>query len=326
MKKIINLIVRPEENSLRVDIFINKRENSLSRTRIKNLILKEKLKLNNKIIISPSKKISSGDKIDLEIPKPKEASLKPYDFKLDIIYKDKDLLVINKPAGIIMHPGAGNYNNTIVNALMNYCGNNLSTIGDEYRPGIIHRIDKDTSGLVVIAKNNLTHENLSIQFNKHTITRVYQLLVWGKLRPQSGRINTLITRSSKNRQLMEVGISKGKKAITNYKTLEAFENDKTPTLSLIECKLETGRTHQIRVHMSHKGNNILGDKKYKKKFKKLKNIDKKLENLICKLDRQFLHAKTLGFKHPTTEEELEFTSILPQELENILKMLRNTNK
>ena len=326
MKKIINLIVQPEENSLRVDIFINKRENSLSRTRIKNLILKEKLKLNNKIIISPSKKISSGDKVDLEIPKPKEASLKPYDFKLDIIYEDKDLLVINKPAGIIMHPGAGNYNNTIVNALMNYCGNNLSTIGDEYRPGIIHRIDKDTSGLVVIAKNNLTHENLSIQFNKHAITRVYQLLVWGKLRPQSGRINTLITRSSKNRQLMEVGISKGKKAITNYKTLETFENDKTPTLSLIECKLETGRTHQIRVHMSHKGNNILGDKKYKKKFKKFKNIDKKLENLIYKLDRQFLHAKTLGFKHPTTEEELEFTSILPQELENILKMLRNTNK
>ena len=326
MKKIINLIVQPEENSLRVDIFINKRENLISRTRIKNLILKEKLKLNNKIIISPSKKISSGDKVDLEIPKPKEASLKPYDFKLDIIYEDKDLLVINKPAGIIMHPGAGNYNNTIVNALMNYCGNNLSTIGDEYRPGIIHRIDKDTSGLVVIAKNNLTHENLSIQFNKHAITRVYQLLVWGKLRPQSGRINTLITRSSKNRQLMEVGISKGKKAITNYKTLETFENDKTPTLSLIECKLETGRTHQIRVHMSHKGNNILGDKKYKKKFKKLKNIDKKLENLIYKLDRQFLHAKTLGFKHPTTEEELEFTSILPQELENILKMLRNTNK
>ena len=326
MKKIINLIVRPEENSLRVDIFINKRENSLSRTRIKNLILKEKLKLNNKIIISPSKKISSGDKIDLEIPRPKETSLKPYDFKLDIIYEDKDLLVINKPAGIIMHPGAGNYNNTIVNALMNYCGNNLSTIGDEYRPGIIHRIDKDTSGLVVIAKNNLTHENLSIQFNKHTITRVYQLLVWGKLRPQSGRINTLITRSSKNRQLMEVGISKGKKAITNYKTLETFENDKTPTLSLVECKLETGRTHQIRVHMSLKGNNILGDKKYKKKFKKLKNIDKKLENLIYKLDRQFLHAKTLGFKHPATEEELEFTSILPQELEKISKILRKLSK
>ena len=266
MKKIINLIVQLEENNLRVDIFINKRENSLSRTRIKNLILKGKLKLNNKIINSPSKKVSSSDIIYLEIPKPKKASLKPFDFKLDIIYEDKDLLVINKPAGIIMHPGAGNYNNTIVNALMNYCGSNLSTIGDEYRPGIVHRIDKDTSGLVVIAKNNITHENLSFQFNQHTITRIYQLLIWGKLRPQSGKINTLITRSSKNRQLMEVGILKGKKAITNYKTLEIFENDKTPTLSLVECKLETGRTHQIRVHMSYKGNNILGDKKYKKKF------------------------------------------------------------
>ena len=326
MKKIINLIVQLEENNLRVDIFINKRENSLSRTRIKNLILKGKLKLNNKIINSPSKKISPSDVIYLEIPKPKKASIKPFDFKLDIIYEDKDLLVINKPAGIIMHPGAGNYDNTIVNALMNYCGSNLSTIGDEYRPGIVHRIDKDTSGLVVIAKNNITHENLSIQFNQHTITRIYQLLIWGKLRPQNGKISTLLTRSSKNRQLMEVGISKGKKAITNYKTLEVFENNKTPTLSLIECKLETGRTHQIRVHMSYKGNNILGDKKYKKKFKKFKDIDKKLENLIYKLDRQFLHAKTLGFKHPTTGEELNFTSILPQDLENILKILKNTNK
>ncbi len=326
MKKIINLIVQLEENNLRVDIFINKRENSLSRTRIKNLILKGKLKLNNKIINSPSKKVSSSDIIYFEIPKPKKASIKPFDFKLDIIYEDKDLLVINKPAGIIMHPGAGNYDNTIVNALMNYCGSNLSTIGDEYRPGIVHRIDKDTSGLVVIAKNNITHENLSFQFSQHTITRIYQLLIWGKLRPQSGKINTLITRSSKNRQLMEVGISKGKKAITNYKTLEIFENDKTPTLSLIECKLETGRTHQIRVHMSHKGNNILGDKKYKKKFKKFKNINQKLENLIYKLDRQFLHAKTLGFKHPVTGKELKFTSILPQDLENILKILRNTNK
>jgi 23S rRNA pseudouridine1911/1915/1917 synthase len=235
-------------------------------------------------------------------------------------------LVINKPAGTVIHPGAGNYDNTIVNALMHHYGENLSTIGDEYRPGIVHRIDKDTSGLVLIAKNNETHENLSIQFNKHKITRIYQLLIWGKLRPQNGKISTLITRSSKNRQLMEVGISKGKRAITNYKTLEIFENNKTPTLSLVECKLETGRTHQIRVHMSYKGNNILGDKKYKKKFKKFKNIDLELENSIYKLDRQFLHAKTLGFKHPITEKELKFTSILPQDLENILKILRNTSK
>jgi len=326
MKKIINLITQSEDNNLRVDVFVNKKESSLSRTRIKNLILNKKLKLNGKMINSPSHKVLNGDKINLEIPEPKKASIKPFDFKLNIIYEDDDLLVINKPAGIIMHPGAGNYDNTIVNALMNYCKGNLSNIGDELRPGIVHRIDKDTSGLVVIAKNNETHENLSKQFNKHTIERIYQLMVWGKLRPQSGKIETLITRSSRNRQLMEVGITKGKKAITNYKTLEVFENNKTPTLSLVECKLETGRTHQIRVHMSYKGNNILGDDKYKKKFKKLKNIDTDLEESLYKLKRQFLHAKTLGFTHPKSGKELEFSSILPQDLENILKMLRNINK
>ena len=326
MKKNINLIVKENENNLRLDVFINKREELISRTRIKNLILKEKLKLNDLIIIDPSKKVSTGDEINLEIPKPKEASLKPYKLKLDIIYEDDDLLIINKPAGIIMHPGAGNYDKTIVNALIHYNKDSLSTIGDELRPGIVHRIDKDTSGLVVIAKNNEIHENLSRQFSEHSITRVYQLLIWGKLRPSSGKIDTFITRSSKNRQMMEVSISKGKRAITNYKTIEVFENDKTPTLSLVECRLETGRTHQIRVHMTHLGNSIMGDGKYKKKYKKLKNIDTNLENLIYKLDRQFLHAKTLGFIHPRTSEEMVFSSILPQELNNLLKMLRNTNK
>ena len=326
MNRIINLLVKTEENNQRIDVFINNKEKSLSRTRIKNLILKKNLKLNNQILISPSKKVSTGDQLSLEIPEPKLASLKPYKFKLDIIYEDKDIIIINKPAGIVIHPGAGNYDNTIVNALMNYCGGNLSNIGDELRPGIVHRIDKDTSGLVVVAKNNFAHENLSIQFNKHSIKRVYQLLIWGKLRPRTGTIKTLIKRSTKNRQLMEVGSTKGKIAITNYKTLEVFENNKTPTLSLVECKLETGRTHQIRVHMSYKGNNILGDKKYKKKFKKFKNIDSKLENLLLKLDRQFLHAKTLGFTHPVNGKKIEFSSFLPQELENILKMLRKLNK
>ena len=318
--------VEENENNLRVDVLINKREDLISRTRVKNLILKEKLKLNDKIIKNPSKKVLTGDKLSLNIPVPQEPSLKPYDFKLNIVHEDDDLLVINKPAGIIMHPGAGNYDKTIVNALMHYDKDSLSTIGDELRPGIVHRIDKNTSGLVVIAKNNETHESLSKQFSDHTITRVYQLLIWGKLRPSSGRIDTFITRSSKNRQLMEVSRSKGKQAITNYKTIEIFENDKTPTLSLIECKLETGRTHQIRVHMTHMGNNIVGDDKYKKKFKKLKNIDKGIEISISNLDRQFLHAKTLGFIHPKSNEEMIFSSILPQELNNLLKMLRNTSE
>jgi len=326
MGKKINLIVKDDDKNLRVDVFINKKENDISRTRVKNLILNENLKLNNEIIKDPSKKIIAGDILELTIPEPKKASLKPYKYKLNIVYEDEDLIVLNKPAGIVMHPGAGNFDKTIVNALINYDKNSLSNIGDELRPGIVHRIDKNTSGLVVIAKNNQAHEHLSIQFSKHSITRVYQLLIWGKIRPSKGKIETLITRSSKNRQMMEVSITKGKKAITNYNTIEVFENKHTPTLSLLECKLETGRTHQIRVHMKYLGNSIVGDDKYKKKFKKIKNIDPLLENKLTSLNRQFLHAKTIGFIHPKNKKEMIFNSILPQELEKVLKILRNTSK
>ena len=326
MKKKINLIVKDADKNLRVDVFINKKENKISRTRIKNLILDKKLKLNNQINIDPSKKVSCGDTLELIIPEPKIASLTPYKYKLDIIYEDEDLIVINKPAGIVMHPGAGNFDKTIVNALINYDKNSLSNIGDELRPGIVHRIDKNTSGLIVVAKNNETHENLSIQFSKHSITRVYRLLIWGKVKPSKGKIETFITRSSKNRQMMEVSRTKGKKAITNYKTIEIFENEYTPTLSLLECKLETGRTHQIRVHMNFMGNSIVGDDKYKKKFKKIKNINATLEKKLINLKRQFLHAQTIGFIHPKKNKEMIFNSILPQELEIILKMLRNTSK
>ena len=326
MKKRINLIVKESDKNPRVDVFIHQKENDISRTRIKNLILAQKLKLNNKILQDPSKKISKGDMIELIIPEPKKASLKPYKYELDIKYEDEDLIVLNKPAGIVMHPGAGNFDNTIVNALINYNKNFLSNIGDELRPGIVHRIDKNTSGLVVIAKNNQTHENLSIQFANHSITRIYQLLIWGKIKPSKGKVETFITRSSKNRQLMEVSKTKGKNAITNYKTIEIFENKNTPTLSLLECKLDTGRTHQIRVHMSYLGNNIVGDDKYKKKFKKIKNINPLLEKKLLNLNRQFLHAKTLGFVHPKKNKEMIFNSNLPLELEIILKMLRNSSK
>jgi len=326
MKKKINLIVKESNKNMRVDVFINSKENEISRTRIKNLILGKKLKINNKVISDPAKKVLKDDIIELIIPEPKKPSLKPFKFKLNIVHEDKDIIVLNKPAGIVMHPGAGNFDNTIVNALVDYDKDSLSNIGDELRPGIVHRIDKNTSGLVVIAKNNLSHENLSNQFNKHSITRVYQLLIWGKVRPSKGKIETLITRSSKNRQMMEVSRTKGKKAITNYRTIEIFENKHTPTLSLVECKLETGRTHQIRVHMNFLGNSIVGDDKYKKKFKKIKNINPLIEQNLNSLNRQFLHAKTLGFIHPTKSKEMVFNSNLPLELENILKILRNTNK
>jgi len=326
MEKKINLIAKEADKNLRVDVFINNKENDISRTRIKNLILDQRLKINNKITIDPSKKICVGDILEFIIPHAKKASLEPFEFKLDIIYEDEDLIVLNKPAGIVMHPGAGNFDNTIVNALINYNKDSLSNIGDELRPGIVHRIDKNTSGLVVIAKNNKTHEELSLQFSEHTIKRIYQLLIWGKIRPSKGKIETLIARSSKNRQMMEVSNIKGKKAITNYKTIEIFENKNTPTLSLLECKLETGRTHQIRVHMNYLGNSIVGDDKYKKKFKKIKNINPLLEKNIINLNRQFLHASTIGFFHPKKRKEMIFNSILPQELEIILKMLRNTSK
>ena len=324
MKNTIKIIVNINDKNQRIDIFLNKKNQQISRSRIKNLILKKKLKINDKVILNPSKKILFGDNIELNIPEPVKASLKPYDFKLKIIYQDDSLLVIDKPAGISVHPGPGNYDNTIVNALMNYNIDKLSNIGDELRPGIVHRIDKDTSGLIVVAKDNQTHEHLSKQFSSHTIQRIYKTLIWGKLRPQTGKIKTLITRSKKNRQLMEVGFSKGKLAITNYKSLEIFENKNVPTLSYVECKLETGRTHQIRVHMSHKGNNIVGDKKYKKKFKKLKNINTEIEKELLELNRQFLHAEILGFIHPKTEKTLKFSSDLPNELKKLLKKLRNT--
>ena len=323
MKNNINLIVQDKSPKERVDQFLAKKYSELSRTRIKNLIIAKNLKINGKFIFDPSKKISPGDNLIFTIPEPKKTLIKPYDFKLNIVFEDKYLLVINKPAGISMHPGAGDYDKTLVNALVSYDKKNLSNINGETRPGIVHRIDKDTSGLVVIAKNNFVHEILSKQFSEHTIKRVYQTLVWGKLRPQKGKIQTLITRSPKNRQIMEVGISKGKNAITNYKTLVVFEKKKIPTFSFVECKLETGRTHQIRVHMSYKGNNILGDKKYKKKFKKFKDIDKDVEKKLINLKRQFLHAKTLGFVHPIKNENMEFTSKLPEDLENIIKSLKN---
>ena len=326
MEKKINLKVKEDDKNLRIDVFISNNIKEVSRTRIKNLILDQKLKLNNKIILDPAKKVNVEDTINLILPKPKESSLKPYNYKLDIIYEDNDLIVLNKPSGVVMHPGAGNFDNTIVNALIKYNKNSISNIGGELRPGIVHRIDKNTSGLVVIAKNNYSHENLSLQFSRHSIIRIYQLLVWGKIRPSKGKIETLITRSSKNRQMMTVSNSKGKKAITNYETIELFKNKNIPTLSLLECKLETGRTHQIRVHMNYLGNSIVGDDKYKKKFKKIKNINPLLEASIINLKRQFLHAKTIGFIHPKKNKEMIFDSILPQELETILKMLRKTSK
>ena len=189
---------------------------------------------------------------------------------MDILYDDADIIVINKSPGVVVHPGAGNHEKTIVNGLIFKYKNNLSSVGGKLRPGIVHRIDKDTSGVIVVAKNDIAHINLSEQFINHTIKRVYEALIWGSLKPQNGKISEKISRSVKNRQLMAVRKEKGKISITNYKTLKIFKNFNLPKISLIECQLETGRTHQIRVHMNFKGNSILGDKSYGKSRKKFK--------------------------------------------------------
>ena len=325
MNKIINLIVDENNQNKRVDVFLSKYEKKVSRTKIKNLIEKGYLEINNLKVLEPSKKINIKDKIKLEVPELKKLEIKPYKYKLDIIYEDNDVMVINKQAGLVVHPGAGNFDNTLVNALINYDKKNLSSINGELRPGIVHRLDKDTSGVIIVAKNNFAHTHLSKQFNEHSIDRKYIALVWGKLRPQKGEIKTFITRSSKNRQLMDVSQTKGKLAITNYKTIDIYENSRVPTLSLVEYKLKTGRTHQIRVHMKFKGNPILGDKSYKKKLKKLKDVDPELDKIIKKIDRQCLHAKLLGFLHPVKNERLFFESKLPNDLHKIVKKLRSTS-
>jgi len=263
-KNIFNIIVPSNYHGYRIDKFLQVKVQELSRTRLQGLIHEGEVKLNNIITINPSKKIKKTDQIKINFPPPKKTFIKPNKISLNILYEDGDIIIINKFPGVVVHPGAGNYENTIVNGLLFKYKNNLSSIGGKLRPGIVHRIDKDTSGVIVVAKNDLAHINLSEQFSKHTIKRVYEALVWGFLKPQRGKICEKISRSIKNRQLMSVRKEKGKMAITNYKTLKIFQNINLPKISLIECRLETGRTHQIRVHMNFKGNPILGDKSYGK--------------------------------------------------------------
>ena len=276
-KNLFNALVPLNCHGYRIDKFLQTQLKEFSRTKMQNLINDGQVKLNNIIIVNSSKKIKEKDQIKVNFPPAKETPIKPNKIPLDVLYNDDDIIVINKSPGVVVHPGAGNYDNTIVNGLLFKYKNNLSSIGGKLRPGIVHRIDKDTSGVIVVAKNDNAHINLSKQFSDHSIKRVYEALFWGSLKAQNGKISEKISRSVKNRQLMAVRKEKGKIAITNYKTLKVFQNLNLPKISLIECQLETGRTHQIRVHMNFKGNPILGDKSYGKTKKKYKKIDLSLE-------------------------------------------------
>ena len=321
MNNTMIFLVKENDDGERLDVFLSKEISHLTRSNIKKIIDSNNVKINKKIVNSSSKKVKLNDSVSIVLLIKNLEKLLPNKIKLDIRYEDKDILIINKPKGMVVHPGAGNYENTLANALAYKYKNKLSNVGGELRPGIVHRIDKDTSGLLVVAKNNLSHSKLSKQFSDHSIKRKYLCLVWGVIRPLQGRIETLISRNKKNRQLMMVSDFNGKKAITNYKTLKVFAIKNIPKISLLECELETGRTHQIRVHMKYKGTSLLGDKQYGKKNLKFKRIDKDFEDKLGILSGQALHAKSLGFIHPTKNKFINFESELPKDFKKLLELL-----
>ena len=323
MKNTIKFSVGDNDSGKRLDIFLAENINEFTRSFLKKLIQEKQVKLNNTILSSPSTKIKYKDQIVINIIEKNIQHIIPKKIGLDIIHEDKDILVINKPKGMVVHPGANNYENTLVNALLYKYKKNLSNLNGTLRPGIVHRIDKETSGLLVVAKNNLAHANLGDQFSKHTIKRKYLCLSWGVIRPLSGKVSTLITRDRKNRQLMTVSDINGKKAITNYKTLKVFNIKDIPKISLLECELETGRTHQIRVHLKYKGTSLLGDNQYGKKNIKFKKINNDFFIKLNKLSGQALHAKTLGFIHPKTKKWMSFNSALPDSFKKLLNLLEN---
>lgn len=324
-KNTIKFVVQNKDANCRLDVLLSKEITNFTRSNLKKIIESKQVKINDKIITSPSRKVKLDDKISVNLILKDEKNIKPSNIKLDILYEDKDMLVINKPAGMVVHPGAGNYKNTLANALVFKYKNKLSNINGNLRPGIVHRIDKETSGLLVIAKNNFSHSMLGKQFSEHTIKRKYLALVWGVVRPLNGKIETLISRNKKNRQMMAVSDINGKKAITNYTTKKIFDIKDIPKISLLECELETGRTHQIRVHMKYKGNPLIGDKQYGKKNLKYKKIDKNFETKLSHLNRQALHAKSIGFFHPTKNEFVNFESDLPKDYKKLLDLLQKLN-
>ena len=309
----------------RLDKFLSIKTENLSRSKIKQLILNKYI-LVNSIASEPDYKVTLNDSISIEDHEIGNTKLVGENIRLNILYEDESLIVINKPSGLVVHPGAGNKTGTLVQALIHYSGSKLSDIGSSQRPGIVHRIDKNTSGIIVVAKNNSTHLHLSNQFSNHSIEREYIALVWGSLIPNKGTIQSLISRSNRNRKKMMSSTIKGKKAITHYKTIETFLDLKGNNVaSLLLCKLETGRTHQIRVHLSENGNPIIGDKVYGRlPSSKTKYLHEDTIKIINGLDGQCLHAQTLGFLHPKTEKKHIYQCDAPKNLRKLIDSIKNS--
>lgn len=301
MEKIV-LIPEEFDAGERLDKFVSEKTEDISRSYAATLSKNGAITSDNKPL-DKNYKIKGTEVIEIELPEPLMQEVAPEDIPLNVVYEDDNLLVINKPQGMVVHPAPGNYSGTLVNALLYYCKDSLSAINGVIRPGIVHRIDKETSGLLVVAKDNKSHIALSEQIKEKKALRSYWALVNGRVK-EDGTVDAPIARHPKDRKKMAI-VNGGREAVTHYRVLERFSQ-----YTLLECNLETGRTHQIRVHMAHIGHSIVGDKTY--------GIKKERFNL----DGQLLHAKTLGFDHPVTSKTMEFTSEIPQYFENVLNVLR----
>ncbi len=312
---------------------------TLSRSRIQSLIENGAVKLDGAAITNPKAKVSAGQQYEILVPNAEDIEARPEDIALDVIFEDDDLIVVNKPVGMVVHPAPGSETGTLVNALLHHCADSLSGIGGAKRPGIVHRIDKDTSGLLVVAKTDTAHQGLAAQFAEHTLERKYEALVWGapsaadpRLAGISGvafepggiiRVSGNIERHKTDRKRMRVVTNSGRHAITRAQVLESFGPIEKPVVSRIQCQLETGRTHQIRVHMTHIGHSLIGDQTYGSK----RAIPKKALPIACaemlrQFPRQALHAATLGFIHPVNGEAMSFTAAPPSDMTDLITLLR----
>lgn len=288
----------------RIDKFLSRELSDLSRSYIQKLLKEQNILVNGKAV-KANYKLSAGDSVEVEIPDPEPLDILPEDIPLDILYEDDDILVVNKPKGMVVHPAPGHYTHTLVNAVMFHCGKDLSGINGVLRPGIVHRIDMDTTGSLLICKNDVAHQILAEQLKDHSITRRYHAVVTGNLKSDTGTVNAAIGRHPTDRKKMSTKSNSPRPSVTHYKVLERFGD-----YTYIECELETGRTHQIRVHMASIGHPILGDKIYGP------------AKCPFKLEGQTLHAKILGITHPSTGKYMEFDAPLPEYFIKLLSTLR----
>ena len=312
--------IDPEGPAGRLDKLLADALEDVSRARVRTLIEGGQVSSaeSGATILDPSKKVKPGQAFDIAIPPAEDPVPQGEDIPIDVVYEDDDLIVLNKPAGLVVHPAPGNYSGTLVNALIFHCGDSLSGIGGVRRPGIVHRLDKDTSGLMVAAKNDAAHQSLAEQFEVHSIERAYLALCWRAPRPRDGTVDAPIARSRTNRQKMAI-VEGGREAVTHYAVQQVFGPPAEPVASLIECRLETGRTHQIRVHMAHLGHSVIGDPLYGR-GRQAKGLDPDLREKIAGFGRQALHAGILGFTHPRTGDPLKFQRELPHDMSALVQL------